>query len=86
MRGSDSQIYPIYPDVLYVQWEETIIDNGDGNPFPLTYIGDAIGPLGIEFSAEDYLSGDFETKYPGLKFVPFEQAGYDPHTFLTVND
>ncbi len=86
MRGSDGQIYPIYPDVLYVQWEETVIDNGDGNPFPLTYIGDALGPGGIEFSAEDYLSGDFETKYPGLKFVPFEHAGYDPHTFLTEND
>ena len=86
IRGSDGKIYPIYPDVLYVQWEETTIDNGDGNPFPITYFGNAIGPVGIEFGAEDYLSGDFKTKYPGLKFVPFEQAGYDPDTFLTEND
>ncbi|MDE0300859.1 MAG: hypothetical protein OXN17_19650 [Candidatus Poribacteria bacterium] len=84
--GSDGKIYPIYLDVLYVEWEETAIFDGDGNPFPITYIGDALGPIGIDFSAEDYLTGDFEMKYPGLKFVPFEQAGYDPHTFLTESD
>ena len=47
--------------------KKEVIDNGDGNPFPLTYIGDAIGPVGIEFSAEDYLSGDFAMKYPDTK-------------------
>ena len=83
---ANSKVYPVYPDVFYVQWEETVIDNGDGNPFPIRYIADAIGPFAPEFDAEDVASGRFEAKYPDMKFIPFKQAGYDPYTFLTKND
>ena len=30
-RGN-GKVYLLYPDVLYVEWAEEIIDNGDGNP------------------------------------------------------
>ena len=86
IRANDGQIYPIYPDVLYVQWQERVIDNGDGNPFPVRYIAGSIGPFSPEFDAMDIITGRFEAKYPNIEFIPFEQAGYDPYTFLAEND
>ena len=86
IRHNDGQIYPIYPDVLYVQWKERVIDNGDGNPFPVRYIAGSIGPFAPEFDATDIVTGGFQAKYPDIRFVPFEHAGYDPYTFLAEND
>lgn len=83
---NNGQIYPIYPDVLYVEWEETTIENGDGNRIPVRYVTNSIGPFAPEFDAEDIAAGSFEAKYPDIKFIPFDQAGYDPYTFLTEHD
>ena len=83
---NNGQIYPIYPDVLYVQRGEWVINNEDGNPVPVRYITSSIGPFTPEFDATDLLNGEFETKYSDIEFIPLEHAGYDPHTFLTEND
>ena len=62
IRANDGQIYPIYPDVLYVQWQERVIDNRDGHPFPVRYIAGSIGPFAPEFDAMDIITGRFEAK------------------------
>ena len=38
------------------------------------------------FNTEDFKTGDWETKYPGTKFVSYDDSGYDPYSFLTEND
>ena len=86
LRGTDKKIYPIYPDVLYVQWKEKVIEHEGGSLTPVRYIASSIGPFLPEFDAVDIVTGDLESKYPDTRFVSYEQAGYDPDTFLAEND
>ena len=86
LRGNDRKVYPLYPVVLYVDWKETVLDNWNGNPINVRYISGSIGTHAREFDASDFISGDWEAMYPDTKFVPFNDAGYDPYTFLTEDD
>ena len=69
-----SKVYPLYPDVVYIQLAE------DGTIAASSWMA------AISFDANDFATGEWETKYPGIKFVEYDDAGYDPYTFLTDDD
>ena len=79
---SNGKVYPLYPDVMYVRWAEDFIDNGDGNPFTIRYIKNTLGTEERIFYPEDFLSSAWATKFPGVKFIDLDDAGYDPESFL----
>ncbi len=87
MNGSNNRVYPLYSDVLYVEWADRVIDNQDGNP-PVTLrsIAASAGTEDRDFEVEDFTVGGWESKFPGLKFVEFKDAGYNPATFLSDED
>ena len=68
------KVYPLYPDVVYVDLDE------DG-----TITGSAWGS-NTPFNANDFTTGVWEINNPEIKFVEFDNAGYDPYTFLTDDD
>ena len=69
-----NKVYPLYPDVVYIELAE------DGTVVTSTWM------QSIPFDANDFATGEWKTKYPGIKFVEFDDAGYDPYTFLTDDD
>ena len=87
MNHRNNRVYPLYPDVLYVEWADRVIDNQDGNP-PVTFrsIAASAGTEDRDFELEDFTVGGWESKFPGLKFVEFKDAGYNPATFLSDED
>ena len=87
MNHSNNRVYPLYPDVLYVEWADRVIDNQDGNP-PVTFrsIAASAGTEDRDFELEDFTVGGWESKFPGLKFVEFKDAGFNPATFLSGED
>lgn len=80
------KVYPLYPDVVYVKWGYAVTHDEGGNPTPYRYIATSMGTHARDFTTEDFVTGDWETKYPGTKFVAYDDAGYDPYTFLTDDD
>ena len=87
-RDNDGKVYPLYPDVVYVKWGYAVTHDEGGNPTPYRYIATSMGTHArdFNFTAEDFVTGDLETMYPGTKFVAYDDAGYDPYTFLTNDD
>ena len=85
-RNNDGKVYPLYPDVVYVKWGYAVTHDEGGNPTPYRYIATSMGTHARDFTTEDFVTGDWETKYPGTKFVAYDDAGYDPYTFLTDDD
>ena len=85
---NDGKVYPIYDDVVYVQWREKTLDWGKwkDNPINIRYIATQKSTRDYRFEPEDFIDGTWSTKYPGVTFVNNEDAGYDPATFLTEND
>ncbi len=85
------KVYPLYRDVLYVGWKETVLDTADG-PLTVRFVSRATGTharssakedmIGGAFSFQDFITGDYKTRYPGLKLVEYEKGGYNPETFL----
>ena len=84
-RGN-GKVYLLYPDVLYVEWAEEIIDNGDGNPLKFNMIVSSTGTKSRPFHVDDFITGEWKNKYPSVEFVEYQDAGYDPDTFLTEDD
>lgn len=81
------RVYPIYPDVVYIRWVESEIGTDeDGNPITARYIGQTTGTEALRFKPSDFLTGAWKTKYPSFSLVEFDDAGYDPYTFLAEND
>ena len=85
-RNNDGKVYPLYPDVVYVKWGYTETYDEEGQPIPVRYIATSLGTHARDFNTEDFKTGDWETKYPGTKFVSYDDSGYDPYSFLTEND
>ena len=84
--NADGKVYPIYPDVLYVQWDDTEVTDEWGNSRNVRYIASSAGTHTRDFELEDFITGEWRTKYPDTKIVAFDDSGYDPYTFLTEND
>ena len=85
-RDNDGKVYPLYPDVVYVKWGYSVTYDEGGNPTPYRYIATSMGTHARDFNTEDFVTGDWETNYPGTKFVAYDDAGYDPYIFLTDDD
>ena len=89
----NGKVYPLYRDVVYVEWRTESYTGPDGEKIEFPYIssgtatharGDPrVNTVGAGlFTIEEMISGAYKTKYPGLKLVDYEDAGYDPATFL----
>ena len=87
---ANGRVYPIYPDMLYVEWDDTMVEDGNGEPIPVRYISSTMGadPRDFEFEVNlsEFVTGEWESKYAGIQFVDLDNAGYDPYTFLTADD
>ena len=81
------KVYPLYPDVVYVTWYEATQYDVDGNPIG-TYksIGSGLGMQHYQFTPVDFMTGNWKTKYPGLKILDKNTSGYNPEVFLTDSD
>ncbi len=88
----NGRVYPLYRDVLYVTWDEDEIDEPDGGKRKFRYISSALGTHARanpedgwafftpkEMMTEGY---NYKAKYPDLKLVDYDSAGYAPETFL----
>ena len=93
VSDSDSgRVYPIYHDVVYVEWDSSVHEDSNGQLLEVPYISYRLGaastvnPLlnsdGKLFTEGEIVSGAYLTKYPGIKFVDFDDAGYDPASIL----
>ena len=71
---SGGKVYPLYDDVMYVKWAYT--ENG------ILHIKKSLGRLERHFYLDDFIEGTWRNKYPGVEFIPFDEAGYDPYTIL----
>ena len=88
-QDDNGRVYPLYPDVVYIEWGETVSDDPDEEVvrFPRFTLAtherssdpDALGGL---FTVAELTSGAYRTMYPSVKFVDYDSAGYDPGTFL----
>ena len=86
------RVYPIYPDVIYVKWASYIREDPDGDSIQVPYISyykgvsSTVDPLLNSdqdlFTEEEILSGAYKTKFPGIRLVDHDNAGYDPATVL----
>ena len=88
----NGRVYPLYQDVVYVEWDSYTRDGPDGEPIEVKYISgtlgthDTIGDVNDAgedlFTEEEIMSGAYKTKYPDLKLVDYDSAGYDPASIL----
>ena len=86
------RVYPIYPDVVYITWDSYTREGTDGESIEVPYISiyegvsSTVDPLlnsdGDLFTEEEILSGAYKTKFPGIRLVDHDNAGYDPATVL----
>ena len=84
-KDDNGRVYPLYPDVVYVEWGEAVNEDGQVIRFPRSTIATHArepGATGELFTTEELLSGAYKTKYPDLKMIEYVNAGYDPETFL----
>ena len=80
-----NKVYPLYPDVMYVEWEEEEVAGPDG-PLTIQVISGGLGTETRFFTPTDFITGAWETKYPGVELIDMETAGIDPETFLSDNE
>ena len=86
------KVHPIYPDVIYVDWDSYVREGPDGESIEVPYITARFGAYStIEpllnsdnqlFTEEEILSGAYKTKFPGIRLVDYDSAGYDPASVL----
>ena len=86
------KVYPIYHDVVYVEWDSHVREDSNGESLEVPYISYRLGisstvePLlnedGNLFTEEEIMSGAYVTMYPDVTFVDYSDAGYDPVTVL----
>lgn len=85
VRGSimeNGLVYPILKGVRYVIWGES-----DGRRYLRRSLGhpdDGDYMRKIEKEKKDRRESVTEDDFPGIKLVPFEEAGIDPYTFLDL--
>lgn len=83
-RDNNRRVYPLYPDVVYVRWEEKVVDGPQG-PITVRRPRNILGTH-RSFTPEEIFSGRIEELYPDVNFVDIDTAGYDPETFITNDE
>ena len=86
-QDDNDRVYPLYRDVVYIEWGETASEDPDEEVvrFPrytLATHAREPGAMGELFTVEELTSGAYKTKYPNVTFIDYDSAGYDPETFL----
>ena len=84
-KEGNGRVYPLYRDVVYLEWGEAVKEDGQVIRFPRSTFATHArepGATGELFTTEELLSGAYKTKYPDLKMIEYADAGYDPQTFL----
>ncbi|MDE0185400.1 MAG: hypothetical protein OXP71_08060 [Candidatus Poribacteria bacterium] len=86
------KVYPLYHDVVYVTWDSYFREGPNGEPIEVKYLSsnlgthDTVGSFNDAgedlFTEEEIMSGAYLTKYPGLKLVDYNSAGYHPANVL----
>ena len=81
MDGHTGGVYLLYPGVVYVTRDSYVREGPDGEPIEVPYISSY---LGIPSTLEPLLDSDgrLSTESPGVEFVDYNDAGYDPATIL----
>lgn len=92
MDYHSGKVYLLYPGVVYVTWSNYSREDPDGQSIQVPYISHWLGtpstvdPLlnsnGQIFTEQEIMSGVYMTMYPGVEFVNYNDAGYDPATIL----
>ena len=82
IAGDNGRVYPLYHDVVYVEWDSYVYDGPDGEPIELPYISSELGTENRGLVARPITMDEIRTKYPNLKLVDYDSAGYDPATIL----
>lgn len=87
------KVYPIYPDVVYLKWASYVREGPDGQSIEVPYIKRRLGATDTVnqlvdsddqlFTEQEILSGAYKTKFPGIYFVDYDDAGYDPAKILS---
>ena len=91
-ESKTGKVYPIYPDVVYLKWASYVREGPDGQSVEVPFIKRRLGATstvnqlvdsdGKLFTEQEILSGAYKTKFPGIRFVDYHDAGYDPATVL----
>lgn len=81
---NNGRVYPLYPDVIYVKWKESVMGPPD-NPVTIRIPGSMLGTHERHFTWEDRFFG-LEEAYPEIRFVEKHTAGHDPETFLADDE
>ena len=92
LDASTGKIYPLYPGVVYIEWDSYVRESPDGESIEVPYVTRRLGvPTTVEpllnddktlFTEEEIMSGAYLTMYPDIEFVDYSYAGYDPATIL----
>ena len=78
-KSAYQKVYPLYHDVVYVNWREWV--HPDGRVF--RYASNTLGTGRWKPTQEDIFFRPYPTD---ITFVEFKEAGIDPTTFLTDED
>ena len=75
------KVYLLYPGVVYVTRNSYVREGPDGESIEVPYVSSY---LGIPSTVEPLLDSDgrLSTDAPGVEFVDYNVAGYDPATIL----
>ena len=81
MDGHTGEVYLLYPGVVYVTRDSCVREGPDGEPIEVPYISSY---LGIPSTVEPLLDSDGRllVEAPGVEYVDYNDAGYDPATIL----
>ena len=91
-ESKTGKVYPIYPDVVYLKWASYVREGPAGQSVEVPYIKRRLGATdtvnqlvdsdGQLFTEQEILSGAYKTKFPGINFVDYDDAGFNPATVL----
>ena len=95
---ANGKVYPLYPDVVYVEWDSHIRKIPDGESIEVLYISGTLGTphatsklnnnlrgkVFNEAEMKEVMAGEgaFMAKHPGLKLVDYNKAGHKPKDVL----
>lgn len=75
-QTESQKVYPLYHDVVYVEWGESVTPDGTVLRYPAHTLGTG---RHWKLTAENI----FDPLPTDITFIEFEDAGIDPQTFLT---
>ena len=75
----NGKIYPHYDYVIYVEWEESVLPNGD----PYLSVSSILTGAEEGPTVEDIITGNIP---PNFTIIDFDDAGFAPYRFLNLKN